>query len=370
MMSSSVVLTQVDLPVNPSRPRNFTIILGSNNQVSQGETTPPHRASRAVGTCSPIGRKIANPISLEKDLTDSAILLSKTIPRWFENVQNYDGGIPSDAQGSPNCGWVTAGAIWATASVSQTSPEWLDRALAWLLANTNPDGGIPIYSRGSDSLTDATAHALLALQLLGGHYDASAALSQSLVATQKHDGPWSWRATDATPSTCSTVFAVLALAVRSTVDATLDAKGEKAAQWLRSIQHPDGSVPLTTGAIGTPASTGLALIVYKLLGADQARAAARDHLLQTRAKRAWPIVIERPSGHTILRNSNAYALLGLLYDADEPSRPRICSSLRRYFESVQAASVGLEAAPGTRTWPTRDLLLVAAMSLANQDRLL
>lgn len=303
-------------------------------------------------------------IAISTEMVGRSRRASQLALAWLQSVINVDHGFPSDDAGSPSCAWATAGIAWVGAGATTPPPNWCGHTLQWLWANANNDDGIPLTVKGTDSIVDATAMAAMALMSVGAERCTSQLRVRAgyLRNAQARDGSWSWTPRAHTGSTISSSFAVLALAraLRHEPVAADWPVVERGLQWLRHQQNVDGGLPLVSGGPSTAASSGIVLLLFSALGLSD-RAPLREYLLSTIVGSSWPDSIERPHGHTVIRAGLPYALAGLAADGHVESSPAVEAGLSQLLDEAPSGYRSLAGAPGTRTWPTRDLLLALSL---------
>ena len=70
---------------------------------------------------------------------------------FYIEIQNEDGGIPYNSEGSPSGAWATSGSFWALSmAASQSVPdEFYKKILNYLYACQNTDGLMSYANSGS-----------------------------------------------------------------------------------------------------------------------------------------------------------------------------------------------------------------------------
>lgn len=352
-------------------------VAGFNNTVVQSVGTPPWIGGLLAvppdltgSRARTLGRADSTlefelPLELKARVRET----SRQALRWFERVINPDHGFPSDDSGTPSCGWATSGVAWAACAAMSPQPRWAASTLQWVMSSTNQDGGVPLALKGTESVLDATAMAVLAMAVDGaeGHQKEIASLARFLSHSQSEGGAWSWIPRNHADSTISTAFAVLALArivAASEDEADVD-RVRQGLAFMASIQNDDGGLPLAPGGPSTAASTGIGLFVFAALDLP-GRESLREFLIAEFHRSGWSDVVERPHGHTVIRAGLPYALCGLLADGHREAGTVVVGGLQRLLDEAPGGVRALPGAPGTRTWPTRDLVL--ALNLANANR--
>lgn len=290
------------------------------------------------------------------------------VRRWAQQIQNTDGGLPSDKEGSYSCTWSTAGLLWSVWEAGESFRQlWMRRALTWVLDNTNDDGGIPIVAKGDPSITDATAQTLLAcagcvMETAGERYARSMRTLAEWLVFHQEDGGWGWRPGVEHCWTASTVFSLLALrACRARIGgnlAEIDEALEAGVQWILSARNPDSGWGSHKGDSSRPAVTGLTMFALAELGhGDQAQISVNYLLQEFAQQNRWITTIDRPYRHTVTRFGDAYGLLGLLSYLDDMD----CLEFRKGFEALMRSfkyPYFQYEQSVMHTWPTRDGLLV------------
>ncbi|GLY85666.1 TIR domain-containing protein [Actinoallomurus iriomotensis] len=294
--------------------------------------------------------------------------------RWVSSIQNRDGGLPSDADGTSSCTWTSAGMVYAINRRQRTtaSGHWLRRTLTWVLDNRNRDGGVPLVIPGDPSITDATAQALLACAEMqrvspGGELETTSDdLIDWLLNRQQPSGGWAWRTSDEDAWTASTAYALHALSVAN------DVLGERPGlrdaitsglSWLRDTRNDDCGWGSQAGRASQPAVSGLAMFCLAEIGLREFAAESGDYLRQKQNDEGgWQSTIDRPTGHSIIRFGDAHALAGMAsagYSDHE-------DVVRRGFDALIKSFKGSYFQYGDtamKTWPTRDgLLAISAVA--------
>lgn len=302
------------------------------------------------------------------DVADIDVIVRNVIG-WFEKIQNPDGGLPTDDEGSPSGTWATSGVLWAAWTAGVTfRRRWMRRGLDWVLKQRSEDGGIPICRPGDPDITDGVALTLLCLRLAVSDDNVAAyrrALTQSaewlLTHRVKREG-WRWRDDSSEQcSVASTTFALRALrsaraASRSLVR-DIDAVLAEVCDWLMAIRNDDGGWGARAGDPSRAAVTALAALA--LIEADPAfdAEASTNFVLDAQEKDGgWPDTIERPSLATVTRIGTANCLQMLAAVPWRGHGLALMGGLR--------ALLGTYEYPRFRyrdtivlTWPTRDALL-------------
>ncbi|WP_413756959.1 prenyltransferase/squalene oxidase repeat-containing protein [Streptomyces sp. MMBL 11-3] len=306
---------------------------------------------------------------------------------WVQRVQNRDGGLPSDNEGSISCTWSTAGLLWAMAEAGEDAAAlWKQRALSWVLDHGNQDRGIPIVGKGDPSITDATAQALLATRACyeatgdGFYRDKVTDLANWLILHQEPGSGWAWRPGMETSWTASTCFGLLALdaalplfpAQRENIEESI----RVAQQWLLTTQNNDCGWGSHRGDHSRAAITGIVLFTLSRLASD-ARAdsvgligGAIDFIKDSqRSDGTWASTIDRPMGHTITRFGDAYCLLGIAAASTANHDPFLREGVQALMKSHQGSYFQYEDTV-MHSWPTRDgiLALSAASRKLQQEK--
>jgi TIR domain/Prenyltransferase and squalene oxidase repeat len=290
--------------------------------------------------------------------------------RWAEDVQNADGGLPSDAAGSLSCTWATAGLIFAVnQSDGNTSALWRRRALNWVLENRNDDGGAPFVAKGDPSITDATAQTLLATLSFpnpsrrGLMNRATPELADWLVSHQQPSGGWAWRAGPSRPLTISTAFALLALgAATSEEDLAQEVRSslDSGLEWLIGARNTDGGWGREERELSEPAPTGIVTYVLASLGHGPIASESAEYIIGAQDRDgSWASTIDRPAGHSVIRFGTAYALCGLARMRDFADSKSLRRGLASLWSSFRGSHFRYENSI-MATWPTRDGVLALA----------
>ncbi|GAA2662032.1 prenyltransferase/squalene oxidase repeat-containing protein [Streptomyces vastus] len=293
---------------------------------------------------------------------------------WVQRVQNKDGGLPSDNEGSMSCTWSTAGLLWAMAEAGEDAAAlWRQRALIWVLDHGNQDRGIPIVGKGDPSITDATAQALLATRACyestGDRFyrDKMTDLTNWLVLHQEPGSGWAWRPGREASWTASTCFGLIALGAvlpllpdqRENIQNSI----RVAQQWLLTTQNNDCGWGSQAGDTSRVAITGMVLFTLSRLAAAPRMdstdliGGALDFIKERRRPDGtWASTIDRPMGHTITRFGDAYCLLGIAAALASDSEPSIVDGVRALMKSHQGSYFQYEDTV-MHSWPTRDGIL-------------
>lgn len=305
---------------------------------------------------------------------------------WARKVQNKDGGLPSDNEGSVSCTWSTAGLLWAMAEAGEDPGEmWRQRALTWVLDHGNQDRGIPIVGKGDPSITDATAQTLLAANACyrstGDNFYREQAISMTnwLMVHQESGAGWAWRPGTESGWVASTCFALLALddARSLPIDRVKELKQSVDAghKWLLEMQNSDCGWGSRQGDRSRAAITGLVLHTLSQLDrvseedSSGLLVGALDFIMGARRPDGtWPSTVDRPTGHTITRSGDAYCLLGTAAASDDEQA--ISAGITAAMKSYRNPHFQYEDTV-MHSWPTRDgILALAAASrrLKMEDR--
>lgn len=298
----------------------------------------------------------------------------RVIEHWVASIQNRDGGLPSDTDGTSSCTWTSAGMVYAINRRQRTtsSGHWLRRTLTWVLDNRNRDGGVPLVIPGDPSITDATAQALLACaemqRVSPGRELATASdeLIDWLLNRQQPSGGWAWRTSNEDAWTASTAYALHALSVAN------DTFGERpqlrnaitsGLSWLRDTRNDDCGWGSQAGGTSQPAVSGLAMFCLAEIGFREFAAESGDYLRQKQNDEGgWQSTIDRPTGHSIIRFGDAHALAGIASAAYFDHEDVV----RRGFDALMKSFKGSYFQYGDtamKTWPTRDgLLAISAVA--------
>lgn len=292
------------------------------------------------------------------------------VQRWARHVQNEDGGLPTDGEGSPSCTWGTAGLLWTLwVSGANFQTTWMRRALTWVLDNTNEDGGIPVVIRGDPSITDATAQTVLACcanYLDTSHprvHRAIHSLTDWLLVRQGKTGGFAWRPGKEPCLTTSTAFALVALDRANAIlhSEDLSEAIARCHEWLLTTRNSDCGWGSRAGETSRPAVAGI--VTYALATTNQHDEACESlqYIKTTQsADGHWPVVVDRPfGGHSITRFADAYCVLALAATAPTAKDPSMTSGLDALMRSYRHPHFQyLETT--MHTWPTRDSLLALA----------
>lgn len=302
------------------------------------------------------------------DLAAQSAGMIRTCVSWIEDVQNADGGLPSDREGSSSCTWTTSGLLWAcwTAGVSFKKFN-MEKALAWVLDNTNQDNGIPLVTKGDYSVTDATAQTVIAGCLAQSDladpriFAVIEGCSKWLLYHHQRKAGWNWRPSSEPSWTASTAFAVLGLSCAKNVYPTLRpaiaATIKEAVAWLRQTQNDDGGWGAYEGDHSRPAITGLVSSVLTELRIRHNIRSAMSFIVRAQQDDGhWPDAVDRPTGHTVTRIGVAYCLRALAFS----DYPLSTTEFTRGFRALQSAFDQRRFRyrdTDMLSWPTRDYLI-------------
>ncbi|MFD9283749.1 prenyltransferase/squalene oxidase repeat-containing protein [Streptomyces mirabilis] len=344
--------------------------------------------SREVDTLKAVG-PVRNPLQPVHEMVQAAEEphyrnVDSVVRRscaWVQRVQNMDGGLPSDNEGSLSCTWTTAGLLWAMAEAGEDAAAlWRQRALIWVLDHGNQDRGIPIVGKGDPSITDATAQALLAICACykstgdGFYRDKMTDLTNWLVLHQEPGSGWAWRPGREPSWTASTCFGLIALGAvlpllpdqRENIQESI----RVAQQWLLTTQNNDCGWGSHKGDRSRAAITGIVLFTLSRLAAvprvDSADliGGALDFIKESqRPDGTWASTIDRPMGHTITRFGDAYCLLGISAASSREYEPSILHGVRALMKWHRGSYFQYEDTV-MHSWPTRDGIL--ALSAARE----
>ena len=288
--------------------------------------------------------------------------------QWVQDVQNRDGGLPSDNEGSPSCTWTTSGLLWATWTAGVSFETFfMRRALEWVLSQRNDDRGIPVVIKGDPSITDATAQTALACCLALKESSDNRFLQGLeecvgwLLYARLVRGGWNWRPSSESEWTASTAYAVLALHLacrsgtrwRSDIDSAL----REGVRWLKAVRNRDGGWGAYEGDKSRSAIT--ALVASTLTECDiefDASAAIKSIVADQAPDGTWPDTVDRPTGHTVTRLGTANCLRAL-------ASCGVSVESRATLEGLEAARRAFDRNrfryrdTDILSWPTRDYLL-------------
>ena len=300
----------------------------------------------------------------------------RAIRRWAQAIQNRDGGIPSDNEGTYSCAWSSAGLLWSLAMAGEDFHSlWIRRGLTWVLDNRNPDGGSPVVSVGDPSITEATAQAALAcLEAYRQTEDSSlaresAALVGWLLYRQEKSAGWSWRPGTECSWTVPTAFSMLALDAAQTCsvcpDTEIRAALAGATEWIVATRNSDCGWGSRSTDESRPAVTGLVMYVLAKLGhRDLAREALDFLCLSQHESGHWPPAIDRPLGRSVIRFGDAYGVLGLASCASSLDTASAQLGIRALMTSFSGRFFRYQDTI-MHSWPTRDgLLALSALATA------
>lgn len=287
---------------------------------------------------------------------------------WIQKVQNPDGGLPSDKEGSISCTWTTSGLLWVSWSAGVSFHEfYMCKALGWVLGNRNPDHGIPIVVRGDHSITDATAQTTIACSLALTDIEDEFFRSglegcvRWLLYHRLGNTGWNWRSSTESSWIASTAFAILGLhysgRILSDVQGEIADSVAGALQWLRSLRNADGGWGAYEGDRSRPAVTALVCSVLSEVDPEFDCSQSIDFILKEQLPDgSWSDTIDRPTGHTVTRIGTPYCMRALA-DCGHPLDSRECqsamSALIRSFDHGRFRYRDTDIL----SWPTRDHLL-------------
>jgi len=296
-------------------------------------------------------------------------MISDTI-QWVADIQNDDGGFPSDHPGLPSGTWVSAGLLWSLLEAGTTFDEgWLRRALDWLISQTNPDGGLPKVAKGDPSVVDATAQFAIDLSYAwkqgyrAMHVGRSLAAAAEWLVSNKDPGKgWTWwPRRDSTCWVATSSYALIALArlfpmgyerARPAID--------EAAEWLMSLRTGDSSWPAFEGGSARAVTTAFALLALLELGvftASDCKQSSEFIVMRQHSDGSWDNVVDRPLARTVNRVAIPYCLMALVRSGLDLSSPPIQMGTRCLIEHYVDGHFWFLRDTAQFTWPTRDGLL-------------
>lgn len=322
-----------------------------------------------------VGQGIADREGLESRKLSIERLLKDTTA-WIQQVQNLDGGLPSDKEGSISCTWTTSGLLWASWNAGISFREFYTRkALSWVLNNRNPDHGIPIVVRGDHSITDATAQTAIACSLAVTELNEEFFMEGLrncvtwLLYHRLGNMGWNWRPSTEASWLASTCFAILGLQYSTRVltenldEINIAIAG--AVNWVKSVCNTDGGWGAYEGDRSRAAITGLVCSILKEVDPLFESEQSIDYILaQQSGDGSWSDTIDRPTGHTVTRVGNANCVRALAecgYAIDAETFQKALSALMQTYDAPRFRYRDTDML----SWPTRDGLL-ALSSLGRQ----
>lgn len=311
------------------------------------------------------------------DIGDGVIDISllnkylKTSNRWIQSAQNpVDFGLPTDDIGSISCTWASAGLLWSSWVISGMTPNWWLKCLRWVLSQSNLDNGIPIVRRMDNSITDATAFALMDASVAGEQFKNAAGDLCDWILDMQNNGGWKWSNQADNYTVISTCLALLSLKVYHSM---IGEKGVEIGsalsagiQFLIFTRNNDlgwGSFP---GDISRPANTGFVMYTLSTLGQQAMTNESLDFLQESyRDVIGWNNTVDRPASHNVTRLGVPYSLMGLA--SLEASEERDILLKCGYDILVSGFREGVYEIPETvaRSWPTRDFIFACSTMITN-----
>lgn len=253
---------------------------------------------------------------------------------FFVEIQNEDGGIPYNSEGSPSGAWATCGSLWALSmAASQDVPdEFYKKILNYLYGCQNTDGLMSYSEKNDMSCIDATAQFILgAIKLTKPQtVKCKRSIVKSVIGLVDCAQELGWGIIKGfSPSIYSTAITLIALKEALNYEFVCQKVDGKLLHELIlskinvliNLQNEDGGWgSILDDKISKSASTALAIIAIEKCFPDEIEQKekivdkAKEFLINTQnSDGEWEDIIEREVGFTVIRQSTPYCLGALAF---------------------------------------------------------
>lgn len=293
---------------------------------------------------------------------------------FYIEIQNEDGGIPYNSEGSPSGAWATSGSFWALSmAASQSVPdEFYKKILNYLYACQNTDGLMSYSVKNDMSCIDATAQFILGAIKLTRPLTVKCKRSivRSVIGLGDCVQELGWGIIKGfSPSIYSTAITLIALKdalncefICQNVDETLlNELILSKTNVLINLQNEDGGWGSNSDdKISKSAPTALAVIAIEKCISDEIEYKwkiidkAKEFLISIQnSEGEWEDVIEREVGFTVIRQSTPYCLGALALTRSMISDECYQRSLYRILNLFKNGRLFYKDST-VSTWSTRD----------------
>ena len=311
-----------------------------------------------------------------KEIDSISNIISKSV-EFLAKIQNADGGIPYNSQGSPSGAWTTSGILWALgmANDGNVSNECYIKMLNYLYANQNTNGLMSYTKKNDMGCIDATAQFILGAILLERFLKSKGKKNviKSIEALVDCVQELGWGTiTNSNPCVFSTGIGLVALKealncqfIYETVDKDdINSLILSKINVIINMQNEDGGWGTNPeDKISKSASTAMAIIAIEKCFCDKIEkktsilSKAISFLINSQNNDGdWNDVIERDAGFTVIRQSAPYCMSALALMKCKIIDDYYQRGLKKLLSLFQNGYV-LYKESNVNTWSTRDGLV-------------